>query len=106
MGKRFRFAVLRARHDNTVTYTSDQACREMLIDNLNNSAILQYSIFNTGSYLELSADLLPWVDISLTWAIVNNRAAHAQAVYDATVTPKTVLRAMTASSSSNCLAAR
>ena len=85
MSRTFKFGILRARHDNTTPYVTDEVCQEMLISNAGNTGILQYWTYNTNGYLSLSADFLPWVDISLTWPIVNDRRAHAQAVYDATI---------------------
>ncbi len=83
MSKPIKFALLRARHDNTVPVISDQACISMLMPNATHHAVLEYWSYNTYGYLDfINSALFPWVDITITADDVSRETQVAKA-YDA-----------------------
>ncbi|WP_344066422.1 hypothetical protein [Microbacterium pumilum] len=60
-----RLAVLRAHHDASYPALSDQACWEMLIENPNGTAVMQYWTEVTQGHLQFTATMFPWVSIDV-----------------------------------------
>jgi hypothetical protein len=84
MSKKVKMAILRARHDTTLPFISDQACISMLMTNATHHSLFNYWSFNTYGYLDfLDSALFPWVDISVMAADVSRGTQVAKA-YDAT----------------------
>ena len=66
MPRKFKLAILRARHDKSTTVPPDDACRKFLVDAPDKSAVLQYWSEATQGNIEFTdIALFPWVDIEV-----------------------------------------
>jgi len=89
MPKKFKFAVLRARHDTSPTI-NDRACLEMLIASESRRSLLNYWTDNTDGYLDfVGSNMFQWVDVTFTAADLDAnrtvpRATQAAKAYAAT----------------------
>jgi hypothetical protein len=82
--KNVKLAIMRARHDTTTAYISDDACLKMLYHSADGRAVLDYWSDVTGDYLDFSGSaLLPWVDITLPAGDVS-RGKQFELAYAAT----------------------
>ena len=64
--KNVKLAILRARHDGTTPYISNDACLKMLYHSSAGRAVLDYWSGVTEGYLDFQGSaLMPWVDITL-----------------------------------------
>jgi hypothetical protein len=54
MAKNVKLAVLRARHDKSVSTIGDQACIEMMMTSPSNLSVLDYWSYNTDGYLDFA----------------------------------------------------
>ncbi|HKO48937.1 MAG TPA: hypothetical protein VJV79_14495 [Polyangiaceae bacterium] len=62
--RRFKFAVLRARHDPNEAFIPEQACLEMMMNNEHHTSVLNYWTSVTNGHLDfVGSTLFPWVDI-------------------------------------------
>ncbi|MEP6594908.1 MAG: hypothetical protein ABJA71_03130 [Ginsengibacter sp.] len=84
MSKKVKIAILRARHDTSLPFISDQACTDILITNATHHSLLNYWSFNTYGYLDfIGSAIFPWVDISIMASDVS-RGTQIKKAYDAT----------------------
>jgi hypothetical protein len=82
--KPIKVAVLRARHDTSVDFISDQACLEMMLINANQTSVLNYWESVTDDYLDfVGSTLFPWVDITIGTDDVS-RETQCTRAYEAT----------------------
>ena len=66
MGKSFKVAILRARHDTSVPTLSDDACGGVIVANGLGNAVFQYwEQVSEGYYSFEGSRMFPWVDIEL-----------------------------------------
>ncbi len=84
MTKTFRLGILRGRHDTTQPTIADNICSDLLIQNSNDQAVFQFWKQNTHDYLDIQAQLLPWVDFTMSATLAANRKQLAQTIFDAT----------------------
>lgn len=84
MAKKIKLAILRARHDTSLPFISEQACISMLMNNATNHSLLNYWSFNTYGHLDfLGSALFPWVDVNIMASDVS-RGTQVKRAYDAT----------------------
>ncbi len=65
MARAFKLCILRVRHNPSVTTISDEACRKFLIEAADRSAVLQYWRDVSFGFLDISAEMLPWYDVTV-----------------------------------------